>query len=46
MEYWVSQEKVWKVWSDTKLTGEEVVTLIEDGQGSLKQVNWNVEEDN
>ena len=43
--YWVSVERVYKLWSDVKLTDEEVRSLIENGQGSLKQVNWDVEED-
>lgn len=43
-EYWVSQERVYKLVSDVALTDEEVQTLIENGQGSLKEVNWEVEE--
>jgi hypothetical protein len=43
--YWVSMEKVYKVWSDVELTDEEVQSLIENGQGSLKEVNWEVEKE-
>jgi hypothetical protein len=42
-EYWVSMEKVYKLSSNVELTDDEVQVLIENGQGSLKEVNWEVE---
>jgi hypothetical protein len=43
--YWVSVEKVYKLWSDTELTDEEVQALIENGQGTLKEMNWGVDKE-
>jgi hypothetical protein len=44
IDYWVSVERVYKVTSDSPLTKEQIQTLIENGQGSLKEVNWGFDE--
>jgi hypothetical protein len=43
--YWVSKEIVYKLWSDVDLTDSQVQELIENGAGTIKQVNWDVERD-
>lgn len=44
MEYWVSVERVYKLWSDVELTQEQAQALIENGQANLKEVNWDFDE--
>lgn len=44
MEYWVSVEKVYKITSEEELTQQQAQGLVENGGGSLKEVNWDFDE--